>query len=58
MITHNVGWIGDELGHGFETMFIVYGVNYMELYSSEGIAMMDERQLEWSRVKITAYIEE
>ena len=57
-ITHNVGWIGDELGHGFETMFIVYGVNYMELYSSEGIAMMDERQLEWSRVKITAYIEE
>jgi hypothetical protein len=62
---HNPGFMGDEKGCGYETMFLTYGANdyslgFMFGYLADGgpdrLAMagvqMDTRQLEWSRISI------
>ena len=50
---HNPGWIGNEYGHGFETMFLTYGVNDIPLRDTAAGMQMDTRQLGWSRVTLT-----
>jgi hypothetical protein len=52
---HNPGFIGDEFGHGWTTMFLTYGDNDLRLNqntSELAIMQMDTRQLEWSRITI------
>ena len=54
-INHNPGLIGNELGHGYETMFLTYGANDLTLTIGGkwfSAAQYDARQLEWSRVTI------
>lgn len=48
---HNPGFLGNELGQGYETMFITYGANDIPLVLMDG-AQYDARQLEWSRVML------
>ena len=54
-INHNPGFIGNELGQGYETMFLMYGANDLPL-TVDGYwfsaAQYDARQLEWSRITI------
>lgn len=54
-INHNPGFIGNELGQGYETMFLTYGANDLPL-TVDGYwfsaAQYDARQLEWSRITI------
>ena len=47
---HNPGFIGNELGYGFETMFLTYGVNDFSLRSMDAGLQMDCRMLGYSRV--------
>ena len=48
---HNPGFLGNELGQGYETMFVTYGANDIPLVFMDG-AQYDARQLEWSRIKL------
>lgn len=48
---HNPGFLGNELGQGYETMFVTYGANDIPLVFMDG-AQYDARQLEWSRVTL------
>lgn len=55
-INHNPGFIGNELGHGYKTMFLTYGANDLPLTENGywfSAAQMDARQLEWSRITIS-----
>ena len=47
LLNHNPGLIGNEYGHGYTTMFAVYGVNDLPLAGTG--SNMDSRRLEWSR---------
>lgn len=51
---HNPGWLGTEEGFGYETMFLLYGTNDMDLRHVQGGAQMDSRQMEWSRVTFSS----
>ena len=54
-INHNPGFIGNEQGYGYETMFLTYGANDLPLTVNGywfTAAQMDARQLEWSRISI------
>ena len=48
---HNPGFLGNELGQGYETMFVTYGANDIPLVFMDG-AQYDARQLEWSRITL------
>lgn len=50
ILNHNPGLIGNEYGHGYTTMFAVYGVNDLPLAGTG--SNMDARRLEWSRFTI------
>ena len=50
ILNHNPGFIGNEFGHGYTTMFAVYGVNDLPLAGTG--SNMDARRLEWSRWSI------
>jgi hypothetical protein len=62
IINHNPGFIGDQYGHGFNTMFITYGVNDLPLSFTvpimEQALQMDTRQLGWSRASFDKLISE
>ena len=47
---HNPGFIGNELGYGYETMFLTYGVNDFSLRSVDAGLQMDCRMLGYSRI--------
>lgn len=47
---HNPGFIGNEYGYGFETMFLTYGVNDFSLRGMDAGLQMDCRMLGYSRV--------
>lgn len=54
-LNHNPGFIGNELGQGYETMFLTYGANDLPLTVNGywfSAAQYDARQLEWSRISI------
>lgn len=54
-LNHNPGFIGNELGHGYETMFLTFGANDLPLTLNGywfSAAQYDARQLFWSRVTI------
>ncbi len=54
-INHNPGLIGNELGHGYETMFVMYGANDLPMAENGywfSAAQYDARQLEWTRIRI------
>jgi hypothetical protein len=47
---HNPGFIGNELGYGFETMFLTYGINDFSLRTKDAGLQMDTRMMGYSRV--------
>lgn len=49
-LNHNMGFIGTELGHGFNNMFLTYGSNDLPLGPTG--SNMDSRQLLWSRIHL------
>lgn len=51
---HNPGWLGTEEGYGYETMFLLYGTNDLDLRSPQAGAQMDSRQMEWSRIHFSS----
>lgn len=53
-INHNAGWIGTETGFGYETMFLTYGVNDMDLHGYDNGKQMNSRQMAWTRVTLHA----
>ncbi len=55
VINHNPGLIGDNLGHGYMTMFYTYGNNDMELGQPNvyrSTLQYDMRELDWGRLRI------
>ncbi len=53
---HNPGFIGNELGYGYETMFLTYGVNDFSLRTMDAGLQMDTRMLGYSRVTFSQRI--
>ncbi|MBQ9482183.1 MAG: hypothetical protein IJU84_08475, partial [Clostridia bacterium] len=47
---HNPGFIGTEVGFGYENMFLTYGINDFSLRTMDAGLQMDTRMLGYTRV--------